>query len=161
MVATSAEFQARIAQTEAFMLKGAEKELGAAVTPADAVAYFRAGGYEIPEAYQADFEAMYAVTIAPDLALIHAAARGELDTWPSLKCSACQVTCFVVAGLIFAVGTSALGGLTTSSACVTALAELVGCTAQVALAFIKTLGDYMLKGVAAVVNAICVWTGTC
>lgn len=161
MVETSPEFHARLAEAEAFLLGNISEEnilMGAQANPAAAT---RAAGFEVPAEYETEFNEMFAITIAPDLAMAKAAMDKGLDTWPSLKCGACQVTCFVVAGAIVAVGAAALGGLTTGSSCVVGLAQLVGCSAQAALTFITSLGATIAKGVGAVVAAICVWASIC
>lgn len=161
MVETSPEFHARLAEAEAFLLGNISDDkmlLGAQANPAAAT---RAAGFEVPAEYENEFNEMFAITIAPDLAMAKAAMEKGLDTWPSLKCGACQVTCYVVAAAIVAAGTAALSSLTASSSCVVALAKLVGCAAKTALTFITGLGTAIAKGVGAVVAAICVWASIC
>jgi hypothetical protein len=104
---------------------------------------------------------MFATVIAPDIGAARLAAERNLDTWPSLKCSACTVVCWGVAVAIVAVGAAAVASLSTTSPVVVSLAATVGVTAKAALAFIATLTTAISRGAAAVVGAICIWAGTC
>ncbi|MEJ8560638.1 hypothetical protein QTO30_04925 [Yoonia sp. GPGPB17] len=115
----------------------------------------------MPEEFESEFNDMFAVTIMPDLAMAKSSLEQELLSWPSAKCSACTIVVWAVAGAIVVVGGVALASLTTTSGCVVALAQLVGCTAKVALLFIQGLGAYVAKGVSEVAGAICTWTGAC
>jgi len=84
----------------------------------------------------------------------------EVD-FPSLKCAACKVSSYAVAGLIVAAGAAALSYLTVGSSIVIALAGIAGVSLEAALAFAVTLGGVVSGGVGKVVEAICEWVGVC
>ncbi|KQI72462.1 hypothetical protein AN191_05365 [Loktanella sp. 5RATIMAR09] len=157
----SPDFHAQIAKAEAFLMGSVKEEQTLLGMQADPAAATRAAGFDIPGQFESEFNKMFAVTIAPDLALARASLEKGLLSWPSAKCSACSIVVWAVAGAIVVVGGVALASLTTSSGCVVALAQLVGCSAKVALLFIQGLGTYVAKGVTDVAHAICTWTGAC
>lgn len=158
----------------------AEKALSAALAdPVKAAslqkspsAYFKSQGIEIPGGREADFDQFFLTKHARVVshAALHAKA-GQLPedavhelqalAFPSFKCAACSVGAYSVAALIVAVGVAGLASLTVASGPVVALAAFAGVSEGVALAFIVTLGAAVAKGVAAVVEAICDWTGAC
>lgn len=81
--------------------------------------------------------------------------------FPSIKCAACKVAAWTLAGLIVAAGAVALSTLVEGSAIVIGLASFAGVSTTAALAFAKTLGSAVTAGVGEVVKAICGWVGLC
>ncbi len=160
-ITPSAEFHTRIAETEAVLTRGLESGDRMLATAANPAAELAAAGYDIPADTVAEFNAMFALTTGPELLTARQAIEKGLDTWPSFKCSACTVLCWGVAAAFVALGAAAAGTLTVGSSVVLTLAGLVGCSTAAALIFLQTLIPLIAKGVAAVVGAICIWTGTC
>lgn len=138
----------------------------------DPARYFRESGIDIPPELDGEFNQMFRET-QPRLlqhARLHAEAgqfsdealvQLEVLAFPSFACAACSVGAFSIAAVIVALGAAGLAALTPEAAVVVALAAFAGVSAEVALAFIATLGTVVAGGVAAVVKAICGWTGAC
>jgi hypothetical protein len=81
--------------------------------------------------------------------------------FPSIKCAACKVSAWALAGLIVAAGAAALSTLVEGSAIVIGLASFAGVSPATALAFATSLGGAIAGGVGSVVQAICDWVGLC
>jgi len=160
-IAPSDEFHARIAQAETILTRGLDSGERMLAQSANPAADLAEAGYDIPAGTEAEFNAMFSLTTAPELMNARQAIEQGLDTWPSFKCSGCTVVCWGVAAAFVALGAAAAGTLTGGSAVVVSLAGLVGCSTAAALLFLQTLVPLIAKGVAAVAAAICLWTGTC
>lgn len=79
----------------------------------------------------------------------------------SIKCTACKVGIFAVAGAIVAVGVVGLVSLSETVPVVATVASFLGSSRTEALSFLKTLAPQVESGVNSVVDALCQRLGAC
>ena len=151
--AKSPEFAGRLASdpSETFLAAGMTlSSVGGLRT--DFNDYFRKEGAQI----LTQIQAAHASNKTTSLVEIEAQVEAS-----SVKCKACKVGAFGVAGALVAVGVAALASLTEAGPVVISVASFLGISRGDALSFIKSIAPKIESGAETVAEALCQKLGAC